>query len=515
MIIYGVRRKRFTRIIHDVVCIIAALFFILGAQNISAADDLIATIDQQRANLTKDSNLRLALIGNKLLNCVDQRRDRRKFVALPFVTIDVNEATKKLYNLKEKEGAVIVQIASPNDFDGIAVNDVIVGLDGIHIKSSDHLGSVLSRIYGLDSVVIRISRDGSEREMRIRIPNKPVNLNFAVSMKDGEMTSETKMGVVMVSPVLLQFVETDDELAYVLAVEIAHAYLDHQRTTVRDTRADATQAFAEAIVGALVNSRYVTKTYSINLMTGPYRIEDEIEADKMAVDLLSRAGIDVNVAYTFLAKVETEIAKTNNAYSKSYSQIHPVNIDRITLLKKYLDEFKNKQAEKKEERTDSKGNAPLAADLELGATLNNGSDHDEYKLRSSMLSERFFGQDVYTGLVFYDNIKEIFWQGSIEETYQWFEVGNIKLELFDPSGEKRQTCENSYAVSSIDESYMDCTIPMDEIKGVIQPGLWKLKVFRSKALVDERLLLIKALSSPKVFLKKRSDIVSRHSIANP
>ncbi len=188
--------------------------------------------------------------------------------------------------------------------------------------------------------------------------------------------------------------------------------------------------------------------------------------------------------------------------------------EKIIPLKKYLDEFKNKQAEKKEERVDSKSNAPLAADLELGATLNNGSDHDEYKLISSRLSERFFGQDVYTGLVFYDNIKEIFWQGSIEETYQWFEVGNIKLELFDPSGEKRQTCENSYTVSSVDESYMDCTIPMHEIKGVIQPGLWKLKIFRSKALVDERLVLIKALNSSKVFLKKRSDIVSRHSIAN-
>ena len=511
MIIYGVRRKRFTRIIHDVVCIIVALFFIFDIQNISTADDLISTIDQQRANLTRDNNLRLTMIGNKLLNSVDERRDRKKFVALPFVTIDVNEATKKLYNLKEKQGAVIVQITNPDDLDSIAVNDVIVGLDGINIKSSDHLGSVLSRIHGLDSVVIRISREGSEREVRIRIPNKPVNLNFAVSMKDGEMTSETKMGVVMVSSVLLQFVETDDELAYVLAVEIAHAYMDHQRTTVRDTRADATQAFAEAIVGALVDSRYVTKTYSINLMTGPYKIEDEIEADKMAVDLLSGAGFDINAAYTFLAKVETEIAKTHNAYSKSYSQIHPVNIDRITLLKKYLDEFKNKQADKKEERA----NASLAVDLELGATLNNGSNHDEYILRSSMLSERFYGQDVYTGLVFYDNIKEIFWTGSIKETYQWFEVGNIKLELFDPSGEKRQTCENTYTVSTIDESYMDCTMRMHEIKGVIQPGLWKLKVFRSKDLVDERLLLIKALNSPKVFLKKRSDIVSRQSIANP
>ena len=246
-------------------------------------------------------------------------------------------------------------------------------------------------------------------------------------------------------------------------------------------------------------------------MRGHYKMEDEIEADKMAVDLLSGAGFDINAAYTFLAKVETEIAKTHNAYSKSYSQIHPVNIDRITLLKKYLDEFKNKQADKKEERA----NASLAVDLELGATLNNGSNHDEYILRSSMLSERFYGQDVYTGLVFYDNIKEIFWTGSIKETYQWFEVGNIKLELFDPSGEKRQTCENTYTVSTIDESYMDCTMRMHEIKGVIQPGLWKLKVFRSKDLVDERLLLIKALNSPKVFLKKRSDIVSRQSIANP
>src|SRR3989338_5391700 len=138
MIIYGVRRKRFTRIIHDVVCIIVALFFIFDIQNISTADDLISTIDQQRANLTRDNNLRLTMIGNKLLNSVDERRDRKKFVALPFVTIDVNEATKKLYNLKEKQGAVIVQITNPDDLDSIAVNDVIVGLDGINIKSSDH-----------------------------------------------------------------------------------------------------------------------------------------------------------------------------------------------------------------------------------------------------------------------------------------------------------------------------------------------------------------------------------------
>ena len=115
MIIYGVRRKRFTRIIHDVVCIIVALFFIFDIQNISTADDLISTIDQQRANLTRDNNLRLTMIGNKLLNSVDERRDRKKFVALPFVTIDVNEATKKLYNLKEKQGAFIFQINNPKN----------------------------------------------------------------------------------------------------------------------------------------------------------------------------------------------------------------------------------------------------------------------------------------------------------------------------------------------------------------------------------------------------------------
>lgn len=506
---------RMARLVNKHVVWALGAFMIFSCDGTTVfAVDLTADINAARVGVSADNNLKLTHIGNRLLGKVEERPDRKKFIVLPFVTIDVNGASAKLYNLKEKEGALIVQITDSSGLDGIAVNDVIVGLDGISIKSSEHLGSIMSRIHGTNSVVIRISSKGLIQEKRINVSSLPTNLGFAVSMSDGEMTCHVENGIVLVSPVLLQFVESDDELAFVLAIEIAHTRLGHERTMVNDTRADATQALITAVFSSLVGSRYVTNTYSVNLMSGPYKIEDEIKADRFAVDLLKKSGFDSGAAYTFLTKVETEIAKTNNAYSKSYSKIHPVSVDRIALLKKYMEELKNDKDSKLSPEVDSTTHVGLEdKNLKLGATMNNGVQVDEYKLRLSVLSEKFAGHNVYSGSVFYNNVEYISWIGAIEESYQMFEVGFFKVELYDPSGTKKEWCEGSYAVSGTEENIASCDIPMNHTKNPVDPGIWKVKVFRGNTLIDERQILIKSSGAPKAFLKKRSEIMTAHSSA--
>jgi len=97
---------------------------------------------------------------------------------------------------------------------------------------------------------------------------------------------------------------TDDELAAVMGHEIAHALREHGRERASQA---AAQSIALSIGGALLglgdNSVQLAQIITDVTFNLPNSREDEIEADRIGVELAARAGYDPHAAVTLWQKM--------------------------------------------------------------------------------------------------------------------------------------------------------------------------------------------------------------------
>lgn len=97
---------------------------------------------------------------------------------------------------------------------------------------------------------------------------------------------------------------TDDELAAVMGHEIAHALREHGRERASQA---AAQGIALSIGGALLglgdNSVQLAQIITDVTINLPNSREDEVEADRIGVELAARAGYDPHAAVTLWQKM--------------------------------------------------------------------------------------------------------------------------------------------------------------------------------------------------------------------
>ncbi len=120
---------------------------------------------------------------------------------------------------------------------------------------------------------------------------------------------------------LLNFVENEDELAFVIAHEIAHNELKH---CVKKVQYGVQAAKIEPILGDVVQIAY-------NVYSTPYSKYDEYEADKHGVELMKKAGYNVKGAVTFfekLKKLEEKYGVDKRDPINDFISSHPTAEDR-------------------------------------------------------------------------------------------------------------------------------------------------------------------------------------------
>lgn len=136
-------------------------------------------------------------------------------------------------------------------------------------------------------------------------------------------------GHVLVSEAFIQRRAPGDEaLAFVLAHEMAHSILEHERQTLHFARMLLRQE-----VSRTVDDMYVEIGYSFALLTAlePVMQQGEFEADELGLLLASAAGFDPQAQLAFitgLMGVDTSV--------KSLVQSHPPIADRLSQLRARL-----------------------------------------------------------------------------------------------------------------------------------------------------------------------------------
>ncbi|NOY44798.1 MAG: M48 family metalloprotease [Deltaproteobacteria bacterium] len=197
-------------------------------------------------------------------------------------------------------------------------------------------GRILSRHPLVEDPGLQRYVDLVGQSLALAAPRGELVFRFAVIDAPGVNAYSTPGGYVMVTREALGVMRDEAELAGVLAHEIGHVVAGHVVKDLRLTgRSQGLWASLLRLVGGgasagEVGLREATDTVMERLFNRGYRVEEELEADRLAVTLASAAGYEAEGLGRFLERV----AETRGAKSPT----HPPTAERLAWLRDLIEE---------------------------------------------------------------------------------------------------------------------------------------------------------------------------------
>ncbi len=149
-------------------------------------------------------------------------------------------------------------------------------------------------------------------------------------------------GLILVSRGLLRGTQNEDELAAVLAHEIAHVQNEDGLRAIKTGRLNTALNTLAIEAGKTLGKHNLAelttafegtvKDISSTLMNSGYSRSLEYQADASAVKILGRAGYDPHALVNTLTKMQTQLARDNRGFGKT----HPAPDARIENLKRLI-----------------------------------------------------------------------------------------------------------------------------------------------------------------------------------
>ena len=173
-----------------------------------------------------------------------------------------------------------------------------------------------------------------------KVANKPdFRWEFNTISKDIPNAFCLPGGKVFVYKGILKAAKNDDQLATVISHEIAHAIARHgaERASINQVAGISGQ-----ILSAVVNSKApehnnaFAMAYGYGLNYGlilPYSRKHELEADKIGLIPMTKAGYDTNEAYKFWKNMAKSSGRAENA--NDFFSTHPNSYKRMEEIKKF------------------------------------------------------------------------------------------------------------------------------------------------------------------------------------
>ncbi|HEV2611760.1 MAG TPA: M48 family metallopeptidase [Noviherbaspirillum sp.] len=246
----------------------------------------------------------------------------------------VAEAQSAL-GLNERLKVMDVLPGSGAERSGIRKGDVLLAVDGKPLSqgpNAERDGAVLvnAAMRGRSSVTLNVERNGEQLSIATPLTNACA---FGIELGDSDLVNSYADGFrVMINRGMLNFVRTDEELAYVLSKEIAHNTLtrsDRPRmsSTINKLRVLREDRSAPASMPALQ----------------PYSPVLDATADKLSLYMLTRAGYGTAGTIDFWKRLAAGHPAT---MPNSYTALHPSTAYRVSVMNQTLEAIKWKRHRK-------------------------------------------------------------------------------------------------------------------------------------------------------------------------
>lgn len=220
---------------------------------------------------------------------------------------------------------------------GIKPGDVLATIEGKPVPPGPNaerlaalmLGPLVSRSPAINLGLIR-----NGRNVNLNVPLTRA-CAFGVELGNTDNVNSYADGRrVLITSGMVKFAQNDDELAYVIAREMAHNSLMH---VVRQ-RMTATMS---GIIDNLVRLRPDTSSLSGAAGVKPYTQQLDVAADKLALYMVARAGYKVDNASAFWQRLANQYPGN---VPNGHTAIHPATSARLNMIQKTIAEIDAKQA---------------------------------------------------------------------------------------------------------------------------------------------------------------------------
>lgn len=190
-------------------------------------------------------------------------------------------------------------------------------------------------VTGRSSVTLTVLRDGATVSL-----NVPLTFACAFGIELGNADNVVAYADgyrVLVSRGMLNAVQSDEELAYVMAKEMAHNTLAHA----------ARQRMSATVGGIIDNLTRIRPDMSTMVgMAGVRAMPQDLDAmaDKLSLYMLARAGYRIDQVVPFWKNMASRYPAT---MLNAYTALHPSTAYRVTAMERTIKDIRSKQARKK------------------------------------------------------------------------------------------------------------------------------------------------------------------------
>lgn len=321
-----------------------------GAPRLAVSETELAAEEQVQRNLALDAmlgdharllNVAFPLVANSAELCGKNTMPGFGINVADITSIrkELRRAAWERFNLGETPRILHIVPGSPADGSGLRVGDRIlaVGKDKIE-PGEDSADAVMERLHaaGTGPLVFKVAADG-ERPRRITVTPVPVCKDEFFIGKSDLVNAYSDGESVVVMAGMMRFAAGDDDLALVLAHEMAHNVLsDRQKMPVA--------AIPGAIVDFVVSDLIGIETRGAFSRGGGrrYTQDYEAEADYVGLYIMARAGFDISGAPDFWRRIA---ANYPGSIKDSLAALHPASPYRFVLLKETVAEIEGKKSQ--------------------------------------------------------------------------------------------------------------------------------------------------------------------------
>jgi len=241
---------------------------------------------------------------------------------------------ERQYGIGEKRTVLFVLEGSPAEAAGIRPRDVIKSINGVQADDREGLIELFEKVPAEDPIKYEVERSGETLLLSIK-PQRACR--FPITLRPEQIINAFADGKqILITRGMVNFARTDDELALVIAHEMAHNLMKH----IEAKKQNMGLGLLADIAVVLLSRGQVSGTNFSQLAAMAYSQEFEAEADYVGLYVMAQAGIPITDAPKFwrrMAAAHPASIKTN------HSATHPSTSYRMVALEETIREIDGKK----------------------------------------------------------------------------------------------------------------------------------------------------------------------------
>lgn len=252
---------------------------------------------------------------------------------------EFSDAAAAVLNYSDRLEVATVLAGSGAARAGLRKGDLLIAADGkllpVGANAETEAAAVLVPLVSNNKFLnLTVQRGGANQQLRVPVTRACA---FKIDIGNADNINAYSDGQrVMITRGMVNFAQSDEAIAYVLAKDIAHNVLGHAATT--------RQAYT---VGGIIDNLVAVRP-DLSMLIGtagvkPMPQELDAAADNLSLYMVARAGYNVNGARAFWQRLATQYPAT---VLNGYTANHPAVNYRLGVIDKTVSAIRSKQAAK-------------------------------------------------------------------------------------------------------------------------------------------------------------------------